>query len=145
MDVLDVKVSVEPNASAADIETVKAGLRAFDNAAIGETVIEPVNVFLRDESGQIVGGLTGHVAWQWVYVAILWVSEAHRDTGHGAALLTAAEELGRSRGCVGIHVHTLEHQARPFYERHGYERIGTLEGYPPGSRSFHLAKRLAGG
>ena len=39
----------------------------------------------------------------------------------------------------------IEHQARPFYERHGYQRIGTQDGYPPGSRHFHLAKRLAGG
>ena len=140
-----VNVSVEPNASAADIETVKTGLRAFNVAAIGDTVIEPVNVFLRDGSGQIVGGLTGHIAWRWVYVAILWVSEVHRGQGHGAALLAAAEEFGRSRGCVGVHLDTLEHQARPFYERHGYELFGTLEGYPPGSRHFHLAKRLAGG
>ena len=27
----------------------------------------------------------------------------------------------------------------------GYELFGTLDGYPPGSRHFHLAKRLAGG
>ena len=58
--------------------------------------------------------------------------------------LAAAEELGRSRGCVGVYLDTLEHQTRPFCEDHGYELFGTLEGYPPGSRHFHLAKRLAG-
>jgi len=140
-----VKVSVEPNGSAADIEVVESGLRAFNVAAIGDAGQEPVNVFLRDESGQIVGGLIGQIKWRWVYVAILWVSEVHRGKGHGAALLAAAEEFGRSRGCVGVHLDTFGYQARPFYEAQGYQLFGTLDGYPPGSRHFHLAKRLAEG
>ena len=141
----DVTVTVEPGASAADIEAVAAGLRAFNAAIIGDPGVEPVNIFLRDASGHVVGGLTGVIKWRWVYVALLWVSDAHRGRGHGGALLSAAEALGTERGCLGVHLDTFEYQARPFYEARGYQLFGTLEGYPPGSRQFHLAKRLTSG
>jgi hypothetical protein len=37
---------------------------------------------------------------------------------------------------------TLDYQARPFYEKLGYQLFGTLDGYPPGYRQFYLCKRL---
>ena len=36
----------------------------------------------------------------------------------------------------------VEYQARPFYEKLGYELFGTLDGYPPGYRQFYLRKSL---
>lgn len=141
----EATVSVELNARAEDVEAVLAGLRAFNVAVIGEPRVEPVHIFLRDPDGAVVGGLTGVIKWRWVFVAILWVAEEYRGKGHGAALLAAAEELGRSRDCLGVHLDTFEYQARPFYEARGYQVFGTLDDYPPGYRQFHLAKRLAGG
>lgn len=38
---------------------------------------------------------------------------------------------------------TFEYQARPFYEKLGYQLFGTLDGYPPGYRQFYLRKRLS--
>jgi GNAT superfamily N-acetyltransferase len=136
------RVSVEPDASAADVEIVQAGLRAFNVARIGASAEEPVRIFLRDETGQIVGGLLGHIRWRWLYVAKLWISEPHRGAGHGVTLMATAESLARKRGCVGAYLDTFEYQARPFYEKLGYAVFGTLEGYPPGYRQHHLAKRL---
>jgi GNAT superfamily N-acetyltransferase len=136
-------ISVEPDARAEDVRAVEAGLRAFNVAHIGDPAEEPVRVFLRDERGAVVGGLLGHIKWRWLYVSKLWVSEAHRGEGRGRALLAAAEAHARSRGCTGAYLDTFEYQARPFYEKLGYELFGTLEGYPPGYRQYHLAKRLA--
>jgi GNAT superfamily N-acetyltransferase len=137
-----VRISVEPDASAVDIEIVQAGLRAFNVERIGAPAEEPIHLFLRDDSGRIVGGLLGHIRWRWLYVAKLWISEAHRGAGHGAALMAAAESHARARGCLGAYLDTFEYQARPFYEKLGYRVFGTLEGYPPGYRQYHLAKRL---
>jgi GNAT superfamily N-acetyltransferase len=136
------RVSIEPEAPVGDVEIVQAGLRAFNVARIGEPAEEPVRIFLRDERGQIVGGLLGHIRWRWLYVAKLWISEPHRGAGHGVALMTAAESFARGRGCVGAYLDTFEYQARPFYEKLGYAVFGTLEGYPPEYRQYHLAKRL---
>jgi hypothetical protein len=43
---------------------------------------------------------------------------------------------------VGVYLDTFEYQARPFYEKLGYDVFGTLDGYPPGYRQYHLAKRF---
>jgi GNAT superfamily N-acetyltransferase len=137
------RVSVEPDASVGDVDVVQAGLRAFNVARIGEPSEEPVRIFLRDEDGQVVGGLLGHIRWRWLYVAKLWISEPHRGAGHGVELMAAAEAHARARDCLGAYLDTFEYQARPFYEKLGYRLFGTLEGYPPGYCQYHLAKRFA--
>lgn len=137
-----VRITFEPDASAGDVAAVQAGLRAFNVERIGDPDEEPVQLFLRDEDDRVVGGLLGHLRWRWLYVAKLWIDAAHRGAGHGTALLAGAESFARSRGCVGAYLDTFEYQARPFYEKLGYELFGTLEGYPPGFRQYHLAKRF---
>jgi len=42
-----------------------------------------------------------------------------------------------------IFVRDLEFQALSFYGRRGYSIYGVLDGFPPGSRRFHLQKALA--
>lgn len=138
-----LQLSIEPDAVPADVAAVQAGLRAFNVSHIGEPGEEPVQIFLRDDRGAVVGGLLGHIRWRWLYVAKLWVSASHRGGGHGSALMAAAESQARARGCLGAYLDTFEYQARPFYEKLGYVLFGTLEGYPPGHRQYFLAKPLA--
>ena len=136
------RISIEPNATTADLDIVGKGLRAFNVAVIGEPNEQPVHILLRDSTDSVVGGLIGHIKWRWLYVAKLWLRDDFRGGGHGAGLLRAAEDLARSQGCIGAHLDTFEYQARPFYEKLGYELFGTLEGFPPGYRQYFLAKRL---
>ena len=137
-----VRVSVEPDATVADIQAVEAGLRDFNATVIGPAHQRPVRIFLR-EDGRIAGGLLGEIRWRWMYVAKLWVAESLRSQGYGSKLMAAAESHAREHSCIGISLDTFEYQARPFYEKLGFELFGTLEGYPPGYRQFHLAKRLS--
>ena len=137
-----LRLSLEPVASPGDVDVVQRGLLAFNEKHIGDPAAEAVHVFARDASGSIGGGLIGQIRWRWLYVATLWVAERWRGQGYGAALLAAAEDHARTRQCLGVHLDTFDYQARPFYEKHGYELFGTLEGYPPGHRQYHLAKRL---
>jgi GNAT superfamily N-acetyltransferase len=139
----DYRISVEPQASGADVATVEAGLLAFNVAKIGPPNESPVRIFVRDANGRVLGGLLGHIRWRWLYVAKLWIDDSLRGQGYGASLMKTAEEHARAQGCIGAYVDTFEYQARPFYEKLGYELFGTLEGYPPGYRQFHLVKRLA--
>ena len=134
-------VQIDCEASEDDQAEVVRGLLAFNEAWIGPSNEQPVRFVARDEIG-IVGGLLGHTRWDWLYVAKLWVHERGRGQGIGTQLLNAAEELARSRGCTDASLDTFEYQARPFYEKLGYELFGTLEGYPPGYRQFYLRKRL---
>jgi len=134
-------VRIENDMSAADETAVVRGLLAFNEKWLGPSNEQPVRFVARDELG-VVGGLLGHTRWSWLYVAKLWVDERGRGQGIGTQLLTAAEELARTRGCTDASLDTFEYQARPFYEKLGYELFGTLDGYPPGYRQFYLRKRL---
>jgi len=136
-----VSVLIGRDMSAEQEKAVVGGLLAFNETQIGPSNEEPVKFVAFDVEG-VVGGLIGHTRWNWLYVAKLWVDERARGQGVGTKLLTAAEDLARKRGCVGASLDTFEYQARPFYEKLGYELFGTLDGYPPGSRQFYLRKKL---
>ena len=137
-----IRVTVEPDAAMSDIQEVESGLRDFNAVVIGPAHQRAVRIFLREDD-RIAGGLLGEIRWRWMYVAKLWVAESLRGKGYGRKLITAAESHAREEGCIGIYLDTFEYQARPFYEKLGFELFGTLEGYPPGYRQFHLAKRLS--
>ena len=132
---------IDGEMSEADERTVVRGLLAFNEKWLGPSNEQPVRFVARDEFG-VVGGLVGHTRWSWLYVAKLWVDERGRGKGIGTQLLAAAEERARTRGCTDASLDTFEYQARPFYEKLGYELFGTLDGYPPGYRQFYLRKRL---
>jgi len=134
-------VRIESEMSATDEAAVVRGLLAFNEKWLGPSNDQQVRFVARDELG-VAGGLLGHTRWNWLYVAKLWVDERARERGVGTQLLMAAEELARSRGCTDVSLDTFEYQARPFYEKLGYELFGTLDGYPPGYRQFYLRKRL---
>jgi GNAT superfamily N-acetyltransferase len=133
---IDEQVSVE------DRETVLNGLLAFNQARIGPANEQPVRLVVRDGRGTVIAGLLGNTKWGWLYVEKLWVSEAARGRQLGSRLLARAEEIARERHCVGAYLTTFEHQARPFYEQCGYQRFGTLEGYPAGTREYYMCKRF---
>ena len=63
--------------------------------------------------------------------------------GWAADLLRRIEERARAeRDCVGVRLDTWGFQAKPFYEKQGYEVFGVLEDHPPGETEYLLAKRL---
>lgn len=137
-DILEIDSRVTP----ADETIVVRGLLAFNEVRLGPADERPVKFVARDAKGTVVGGILGHTRWRWLYIAKLWVDESARGQGLGARLMEAAEDLARSRGCTDVSLDTFDFQARPFYEKLGYELFGTLEGYPPGSRQYYLRKRL---
>jgi predicted N-acetyltransferase YhbS len=135
-------VRIDSDVSANDQAAVEAGLRAFNEVRLGPKMELPVKFVVRDDTGRVVGGVLGHTKWQWMYIATLWVADSARGQGLGTQLMEAAEALARSRGCTNVSLDTFEYQAKPFYEKLGYTVFGTLEGYPPGYRQFHLTKHL---
>jgi hypothetical protein len=53
-----------------------------------------------------------------------------------------AEDEGRRRGCKYAYLDTLSFQARPFYEKHGWEVFATQDDYPLGHTRWFLKKTL---
>ena len=137
--------SIELVESATDpaSEVILDGLRAFNEAHLGRSA-RPValTVYVRGDAGEVQGGLTGHYLWEWLYVDKFWISESLRGAGVGSAVLARAEDWAVARGARWSHLQTLDFQALPFYERHGYEVYGVLDDYPPGGKRYHLRKTL---
>ncbi len=95
---------------------------------------------LLHERERLAAGLFGVLAWQWLFVAALWVDDAWRGRGVGTALLARAEAHGAAAGCHSVWLDTF--QARGFYVALGYCEFGALEDYPPGQTRYFMRKRL---
>ncbi|TCR67277.1 GNAT family N-acetyltransferase [Bosea sp. BK604] len=145
--------AAEPAAGAATVqheadfattrEVVLRGLSAHNEARIGPRNTQPLALSLRDEAGAMVGGLVGELKWEWLYVDLFWIDEAHRGAGHGEALLAMAEQAARDYGARGVYLATMSIQAPGFYPRMGYRECGRMEDYPvAGQRIHHFVKAL---
>ena len=139
----NIRVVSEPRASSGDVEFVRDGLALFNVAATGDSYYSPLAIFLRDERDAILGGAIGQVWGGWLDLSLLWVAEPLRGEGYGRQLLEAAEDEARSQGCRGVFLSTFSFQARPFYERFGYEVIADVPDYPAGHSYYILKKTLA--
>ena len=138
-------ITLETSPQPAEEQVVFDGLRAFNVSVIGDPKIQPVDVFVRDEQGRVIGGLVGQIKWRWLYVSKLWLPDSLRGSGTGTRLMQTAEDHAWREGCLGAYLDTFEYQALPFYLKLGYELFGTLDGYPPGYRQYYLKKARPGG
>ena len=72
----------------------------------------------------------------------MWVDKAHRGRGHAWALLTAFVDEARKRGVRRIWVASYDFQAPAMYEKAGFKRLATFDGWPEGHVSVILCKHL---
>jgi len=121
---------------------VRDRLSMFNSAAMGRSDYYPCSIFLKGEKGEILGGLLAHLWSDWLFIAILWVDEQLRGQGHASRMIRAAEDYARERGCHSAYLDTHTFQARPLYEKLGYELFATLDDFPKGHKKFFLKKRL---
>lgn len=138
----DLLISVETDPAQADVDQLGRGLTEHALQMVPTKGFNRIAVFARDDKGTIVGGISGLVNWNWLFVAWAWIAEPQRRSGLGSRLLKTFEEAGIERGCANAHLDTFSYQARPFYERHGYTVYATLEDYPPGHQRFYMRKAL---
>ncbi len=135
-------LELDEQAASDDIQTILRGLEQFNLQFAPPIGYRPLNLFLRDDTDQILGGLLGETAWEWLHINIVWIDESARGQGYGTQLITEAEEEARRRGCHSVHLDTMSFQALPFYERLGYSLWGTLDDHPTGHQRHFLRKKL---
>lgn len=122
---------------------IVGGLVGYNQARTGRTDARPLVVAIHDEQGQVIGGLWGRTAYDWLFVELLFVPEPLRGQGVGTDLMRRAEAEAAARGCHSAWLDTFEFQARGFYERLGYRCFGELANYPAGSSRYFMARALA--
>ena len=98
---------------------------------------------IRADSGELIGGFSGHT-WAGVCVVThLWVDEKYRGSGIGRELLLSAEAQARRRHCTWSILTTHSFQAPEFYERVGYRRACGVDHWPIGHSNIVYRKQLS--
>ena len=92
-------VRITSDGDARDIHEIYELLKAYNLSRREASQNVPIGVFLEDEAGRKLAGLTGETFGNWLCIQFLFVSEQLRGQGIGGKLLQAAEEEARKRGC----------------------------------------------
>ncbi|MGE1175067.1 N-acetyltransferase [Pseudomonas sp. BW7P1] len=139
---MSLRIELSQDSTEEERLAILAPLHAYNVAQAGIKVSEPLTLLVRDEQGNILGGLYGRLVCQWLFVDLLSVPEQGRHQGIGTKLMRMAEDLAREKGCIGAWLDTFDFQAPAFYRKLGYSQFGELTDYPPGHKRLFFQKRL---
>ncbi|WP_339023558.1 GNAT family N-acetyltransferase [Aeromonas salmonicida] len=115
-------------------------LRQFNFQMMGEEKSQPLMVVIRDDSGEIVGGIAGRTIYHQLLIEVLWVHDDKRGQGLGIQLMEVAEREAKARGCIAAQVDTLSFQAPKFYEKMGFQIVGRVTGVKDSPERYFLLK-----
>ena len=139
-----MKTTLETTAEplAKDLTFLAERLTAFNDGDVGHSARKALAVFVRDEDGAVVAGISGYTAWGWLYVQWLWVDERLRGQHMAGDMLDAAEREALTRGCRNAWIDTFNPIAAKVYQQQGYRPFGELPDFPVGRSRIFLQKKL---
>lgn len=105
-------------------------------------VLQEEVLYVGLEENEYCGGVLFKVYQEYVHVHLISVKNEYKRYGIGTALMKFAEEYAVKLGLESIDLGTTEFQARPFYEKLGYEVVFARENYPIGYKCYTLYKKL---
>jgi GNAT superfamily N-acetyltransferase len=123
-------------------EALWQGVKAFNQPYTGNIITQPFSLSIRDESSKVVAGIYGFTFLDHARVEYTWVNESYRKQGLGRKLFQKLDEYCRSKGCSVIQLDTFDFQAPSFYEKIGFEYIGTVFEWSCGYDCYFMRKKL---
>jgi GNAT superfamily N-acetyltransferase len=136
------RLVVEDSPDPADLALLEERVAAAAIAAARAGDEQEFAVFVRDDEGRVVAGISGIVWGGCCELQAMWVDEQLRGRGLARALMAEAEAEARRRGCALVSLHAYDILARGLYERLGYETVAVMEGIPAGSAARWYRKEL---
>ena len=135
------KVVVDHAPSQEDNAVIREGIIASNEHIVGERD-RAFSIFLKNDAGNVFGGIQAFLDTESIYIDVLWVAEHLQKQGYGTKLLETAEREAINNGCMFSMVDTYDFQAEEFYVKNGYERIGEIKNYWHGHSKIFLRKKL---
>jgi hypothetical protein len=86
-----MKIQLESDLQPDDVQWIRDGLESYNREKVDFHPYQPLNIFIRNEENQIIGGLLDGTFWNWCHIDILWLDESIRHGGCGSQLLRMAE------------------------------------------------------
>ena len=137
---LEFKLNPEQN----DLDFIRDGIRAYNNMHLPDGDVNAIGCLARNDEGKVIGGLTGEMFNNTVFVEYLWVDAEARTSGVGRKLIALLEEQVKPRGVTHLYLDTYSFQALDFYLKLGFEKVGQYSGYPAAGIDKHfLQKQIA--
>ena len=137
-----MRLELDENPSPADFRIILDGVRGFNRQQTNNEAPRPIAYFLRDEQGQIVGGVQAGLWGRSAHIDALWVHEKLRGQGYGSQLMKAIAKYAADHGHPLIYLETASFQALPFYEGLGYRIFGELPDITKGHTLYFLCKKV---
>ena len=117
-------------------------IRSYNRSKREAAESEPLNLYVEDDSGQVMAGLVAETFGNWLEIEYLFVKEDLRGQGIGSQLLQQAESEAKKKNCRFAFVNTYQFQAPSFYQKHGYKEVFTLKDYPYTGQRHYYQKDL---
>ena len=117
-------------------------IRSYNRSKREAAESEPLNLYVEDDSGELMAGLVAETFGNWLEIEYLFVKEDLRGQGIGSQLLHRAESEAKKRNCRFAFVNTYQFQAPAFYQKHGYQEVFTLKDYPYTGQRHYYQKDL---
>ena len=136
---MNSKLVIEAELSKESIKIIEEGLRQFNLSKTSEGN-SPLNILLKSDDDQMIGGLEGNHNAQWLYINALWVESHHRGKGYGKKMMLAAEEEALKRGVSQSYLQTVH--SLGFYQKLGYQVFSVIENSPTGFNMYYVKKSL---
>lgn len=95
-----------------------------------------------DDNKNAQAFIEGYCYYSCCYIDLLATEEYARNKGYASQLIQKAENLAKERGCLFMAVNTMDFEARPFYEKHGFKVEFVREGFEKKSKMYFLRKAL---
>ena len=117
-------------------------IRSYNRSKREAAESEPLNLYVEDDSGELMAGLVAETFGNWLEIEYLFVKEDLRGQGIGSKLLEQAESEAKMRNCRFAFVNTYQFQAPAFYKKQGYKKVFTLKDYPYTGQRHYYQKDL---
>lgn len=139
---MNLRIELTDSPTEEQRQAILQPLSEYNDAQTGGSKSEPFALMVKDENGEILGGLYGRMIFRWMFIELLSVPEQGRGQGIGSKLMAQAEALAREKNCYGLWLDTFDFQAPEFYRKLGFSQFGEIVDYPPGHKRHYFQKRL---
>lgn len=136
------RLVVENDPDPFDLALLEERLTDAAVEALGVGPEREFGIFVRDDGGGVVAGVSGMFLGGCCQVHVLWVDEHLRGRGLGHKLMIAAEDEARRQQCRLLMGLTYDVLTADFYDRLGYQTVGVIEDCPAGTTTRWYCKDL---
>jgi ribosomal protein S18 acetylase RimI-like enzyme len=140
---MDIKVTEIINQKSYDkIVEILVEYNLSKTKEFNSEINKPIEIIARNEKKEIIGGLYGRSIWGTLEIKTFAIKPENRNNGIGKKLLLEAEKEAKNRNCRFISLDTFSFQAPAFYEKLGFEKIGTESDFPKGFEKYYYRKKI---